>query len=123
MSTRFPVLRAFSLCLRILGWIVFILAVVGFIVIEAMLLLGSSAIAQIGGGLFFSGCFLTTQVIPFALLIGGVVNAFGMFASSEWIDLQLGIEENTRATQLVLRRRLGEPSEYPAPPPSMWERD
>jgi hypothetical protein len=123
MVKRFRALRFVALIYRILAWIAFIGG--------ALLAVFSVVIGAIQGRvgeqspllMLFPVLNLITGVISglmvgLVILIGAVVVAVLFFAVSEFINLGLAIEENTREAAFYLR---GEGSVPPPPSTSSWE--
>ncbi|OQA19421.1 MAG: hypothetical protein BWY63_01734 [Chloroflexi bacterium ADurb.Bin360] len=109
MEKRFGVLRFIATLWKILAWVVLVLGLLGAIATLVGGLAGgfldTAMLRQLGlpsdlGGTFFGVAgFL-------GILIGSVLQFFGLYAVGEIITVFLSIEENTRATRLWIEHSL-----------------
>lgn len=92
---RYPVLRFITIVLRVWALLLFITALVTFI-------MGAAAISDFMQALARSGVPITNELYTFALFLvfisflGSVAWCIGLYARAEWIKVQLDIEANTR---------------------------
>jgi hypothetical protein len=83
MNTRYTALPIVSAILKIIGWVVIILAIIGT---------GYHVLVGYPGVKFWDGHI----AMPFAALIAGASHGLILLAASEGIHVLLDIEENTR---------------------------
>ncbi len=103
MEKRFGILRFIASLWKILAWVALVLGILGAIAtlvgglaggILNETLMGQMGLPRDLGGPFFGVAgFL-------AILIGTLLQFFGLYAVGEIISVFLSIEENTRATRL-----------------------
>jgi hypothetical protein len=112
METRFRALRVLSTLCKILGWVGLVLSILAGLAMLALAILGGRFLSSYGyryaPGLFLFPGLLGTGVLPgvigfLASLLAGALSFLVFFASSEWIQLALSIEQNTRETAYYLR--------------------
>jgi hypothetical protein len=119
MEKRFSILRFVGSIYKILGVIVAVLTILGAIGFCGTSLLGGAAMERISQDLgttqglgpgvgIFSGA-VGGVIVGLVILIAGVFNAVTFYAFGEGISLFLALEENTRATNLLLQRQLSVP--------------
>jgi len=107
MENKFGVLRLIGNIFKILAVILFLLTVVGSLMMCLLFVGGgaastsSSSSADLGVSFAVLGIFY-----GIFLFISGTVYSLILYAMGEGIFVFLGIEENTRATSLLLRRQL-----------------
>jgi hypothetical protein len=117
MEKRYSVLRMIGTIYKILGVLVGILTIVGALLFCAGGLLGNAALANASreaGGFAVAGPIAAVLSAVVSLIVG-TIWAVTLFALGDFIYLLLSIEENTRATSLMLR---SQPAPAPAAPPA-----
>lgn len=100
MEKKFGALRTIGNLYKIFAILILGLTLLGMIA-SCLLSVAGSANSDLGGGGIFGGIILA----GITLLYGGVI-ALGLYATGEAIFVILGIEENTRATSILLQRQL-----------------
>lgn len=107
MKKRFGVLRLISTIFSVLGWISLAAAAIGLLMLIITFITGESVIVSLLQlnmlGLPYRSLGLVEDTIYLGMLGGGVVNALFNFAVAQIIQVQLAIEENTRATVMMLQ--------------------
>lgn len=109
MEKRFRALRTIGTLLKILAWIVIVLAILGavFTVIaglgSSMNLIGNT-FGQDASAYGIGGAFAAI-LMGGAMLLGGVVYFIVLYAAAEGIYVILAIEENTRLTSMAVSGR------------------
>ncbi len=107
MKKRFGVLRLISTIFMILGWISLVVAAIGLLMLIISFITGESVITSLLQlnmlGLPYRSLGLVEDTIYLGMLGWGVVNALINFAAAQIIQVQLAIEENTRATVMMLQ--------------------
>lgn len=112
---RFGVLRLVGTLLKVIAWIVLIVAILGAIGLVLMEnsglqmpavtdLYGAGTLGQTGG-----------IAVGLGVLILGLIYFLILYASGESLHLQLAVEENTRLTAALLLRMHQETQPEPAP--------
>ncbi|MDX9956053.1 MAG: hypothetical protein RBT75_18285 [Anaerolineae bacterium] len=103
MEKRYGVLRFISTLWKILAWVVLVLGVLGAIATLVGGLAGGfldpAILRQLGLPSDLGGTFVGVAGF-LSILIGSVLQFFGLYAVGEIISVFLSIEENTRATRL-----------------------
>jgi hypothetical protein len=116
MEKRYGALRTIAAIYKVLGAIAGILTLLAALAICAIAVLGGSAlIQQLGGdmpgatnlGLFSSA--LGGLIVAVLVILYGGFAAGTLFALGQGMDLLLALEENTRATAMVLQARRDNP--------------
>lgn len=124
MRRRYPFLRILSAIFAIMGVVIAVLTVVGFITIEILIFSGHDVISELSIPMVADLFGVVSQPLALNLLFSGILATITSWASSEFIMLLIHIEENTRMAQLTLRQRddgtLRSVSEYPQSQP-MWD--
>ena len=116
MEKRYSALRFIGTIYKVLGVIVGIITILGALGLCGMSVLGGglldSALSQsqsnFGGGLL-SGMVGGVILSVVALIYGGGLSVT-LFAAGEGIYLLIALEENTRATALLLQQGAGQPA-------------
>lgn len=129
---RYGVLRFVAGTLQVIGWLVIIFGLIGGLAACGLTVLGAGAAgmvddpglqAAIAGTGIFGGIVLGVSIILYALFIGILLVAAGQL-----YFVLMDMEENTRATRVLLERSAPAPSyqapvyqqpayQAPAPPP------
>lgn len=105
---RFGVLRVMGTLLKVIAWIVLILAILGAIGL-GLTSMNSDLLTNLLGGAVPPELLATLGpaggiLAGVAFLIGGLIYFLIMYAAGENIHLQLAVEENTRLTAALLLR-------------------
>lgn len=107
MKKRFGVLRLISVIFMILGWIGVAAAAIGLVLLLVSFISGESFFVSLLEldmlGLPYRSLGLVEDSIYLVMLGWGVINALACFAAAQIIQVQLAIEENTRATVMMLQ--------------------
>lgn len=109
MEKRFRALRSIGTLLKILAWIVLVIAVLAAIFVAIAGIGGSigmisDAVGQDVSGLAVGGAFAAIMMGG-AVLLGGVFNFIVLYAAAEAVFVILAIEENTRLTSMAVSGR------------------
>ncbi len=110
MEKKYSALRIIGTIYKIFGIIVGVLAVLAAITLCATSIFGGSLLGQLGGQFGFDGGMGNGGGIIVGLLLGAgvIINGGGMaltlYAIGEGIYLLIALEENTRATVLLLKK-------------------
>lgn len=105
---RFGVLRFFGTLMKVLAWIILVLAVI--FAIGAVILGSSTAVSDVlsnigvDSPLVSMGGFAGAIVAGIFVLITGLLYFLIFYVAGESIHLQLAVEENTRLTAALLLR-------------------
>lgn len=99
MEKRFGFLRAVSIILKILAALVFIAGLVLAVIVTVSS--NQIDVSQFVGRTVDPANRVAAIV---AVLFSGVFSAFFLMVTANQIDLTLAVEENTRATALLVRR-------------------
>jgi hypothetical protein len=114
MEKRYGVLRIIGTIYKVLGAIAAVITVLAVVGMCLASLLGSAAVASLAkeSGLpgFVSG-FVGAIIFAIGAIIWGGSVAVTLYALGEGVSLLLALEENTRATAMLLRQQGG-----PRPP-------
>jgi hypothetical protein len=129
MEKRYKVLRFIATLYKVLGVVLFSITVLGAIGICATSIWGGVAFETISRDLsadpnfanFFSSVFGGVFVGFFLLLYGGFIS-LATYAFGEGIYLLLAMEENTRASTLLLQRQLSPEPAIHSPAPSQVQK-
>ncbi len=109
MEKRFRALRTIGTLLKILAWLVIVVAVLGAIFVAIAGIGGSigmigDAVGQDVAGLAVGGAFAAI-LMGGAMLLAGVIYFILLYAAAEAIYVILSIEENTRLTAMAVSGR------------------
>jgi hypothetical protein len=115
MQTKFSVLRFISGFYKVIGIIVGVLTILSVLGICATSVLGTTVLSGLNQDLQQSG---VPMLFGASTILGGIISAFftiimgalvslGLYAFGELISLLVSLEENTRATVLLLQNRPG----------------
>ncbi len=109
MEKRFRALRTIGTLLKILAWLVIVVAVLGAIFVAIAGIGGSigmigDAVGQDVAGLAMGGAFAAI-LMGGAMLLAGVIYFILLYAAAEAIYVILSIEENTRLTAMAVSGR------------------
>jgi hypothetical protein len=104
VPARFGVLRLVATLLKIIAWVVLVLAILGA--------LGLGLLGPLLSESLIDGALLPASLVEGAssiiagviLLVAGIAAFIFLFATAEGIQVQLSIEENTRLTAALLLR-------------------
>lgn len=106
---RFGVLRFFGTLMKVIAWIILVLAVI--FAIGAVILGSSTAVSDVLSNAGLEYPFLTTMggiagaiMAGIFVLIVGLLYFLVFYVAGESIHLQLAVEENTRLTAALLLR-------------------
>lgn len=114
MEKRYAALRIIGTLYKIFGAIVAAITLLAVLGICATSVLGGAAVDSLGHDTGFAGLFtgvlggLIFSVV--AIIYGGSI-AITLYAAGEGVYLLLALEENTRATVMLLQRQVN-----PSPP-------
>ncbi len=112
MERRYSALRIIGTIYKILGVIAGVITVIAVLAICGASVMGGAALdtlgRQLGGDVGAAGTFggIVGGLVGafFAIIYGGGL-AITLYAFGEGIDLLLALEENTRATAMLLRQQ------------------
>lgn len=117
MERRYPALRIIGTIYKILGGVAGLITIVVVLALCASSVVGGAALPalgrQVGRDMAFagllSGLLGGLLLSAFALIYGGGI-ALTLYALGEGIYLLLALEENTRATVMLLQQQTGQRS-------------
>lgn len=111
MEKKFKALRLFGTIYKIIGVIVLILTILGAAGTCIMGFAGGALVQQYAEDIT-SGTGITAGLVglmaALGMLIGGAISGLSLYAIGEGIYLLIGIEENTRSTNALLRQQIGQ---------------
>lgn len=116
MEKRYSALRIIGTIYKVLGVIAGVITIIMVLAICGASVMGGAALdtlgQQFGGGMgsagMFGGIFGGLIGAFFVIIYGGGL-AVTLYAFGEGIDLLLALEENTRATAMLLRQQQSPP--------------
>ena len=119
---RYNVLRVIGTIYKVLGGIVAVVTVLGAIGVCIASLAGGAAASRFAREMGAGGLSVIGGLIGglLTLLYGGGL-AVTLYAFGEGVSLVLALEENTRATAMLLERQFGQSSKRASEPPARLE--
>ncbi len=124
MVKRYGALRAISTVYKFIGILVLVLTILTALGACFLFAVGGASLAALGQSNTNAAAgpaMVTGFVLAFGILAGGGLYALTLYALGELISLLLDMEENTRATALLLQQRAPvatPPSPAPVPSPA-----
>jgi hypothetical protein len=104
---KYRALRAIAFICQVLAWVSLVLAILGAIGAVGLGLLGAitvPALENFYGANLVVGGVVAGIVIAVGLLLVGILNFILLLASSDYIYVQIDIEQNTRQSSEYLRQ-------------------
>jgi len=124
MRSHFTYARVGIILYWAIGILIWVITFLVFMYLEVKAVESVQALANLGYAVN-SDHYVTAMLIPFVPAFGGFMFGLGSLVLSDFLKIMVGIEENTRAAQLVMRQRkdgrLRPVNEYPVAPQSVWD--
>ncbi len=107
VKKKYRALRAIAFVLQVLAWVFLVLAIlgtVGAIVAGLLNVVSIPALDNLNGGAFAVGGAVAGIATALGILIFGIIEFVLLLAASEYVYVQLDIEQNTRQGNEYLRQ-------------------
>jgi hypothetical protein len=105
MEHRYRALRTIGAIYRVLGYIVLVLAILAFLAICGLSVVGGTAASSILNRYGDVSSVIGGILLSLLALLYGGITAISLIAFGEGIELLIDLEENTRKTAMMLENQ------------------